>query len=153
MKISYKKTNAIFLIFLSLIFLASALGIDEKLTNFIHEYFTFIFIIFLLSLSICIYDVIMKIKQITKENYNSIHQEKEFLNIIKNLSYEEKNILSLFLESKSHEKALNPDDQAVACLESVKLIFNTGEIEGNKKRFKIHPSVSKYLVQNPNALY
>ena len=40
MKISYKKTNAIFLIFLSLIFLASALGIDEKLTNFIHEYFT-----------------------------------------------------------------------------------------------------------------
>lgn len=95
----------------------------------------------------------MKIKQITKENYNSIHQEKEFLNIIKNLSYEEKNILSLFLESKSHEKALNPDDQAVAWLESVKLIFNTGEIEGNKKRFKIHPSVSKYLVQNPNALY
>jgi len=69
------------------------------------------------------------------------------------LSYQEKNILSLFMDGKVQEKSLNSNDQAVAWLEAVKFIYNTGRLEGNKKIYRIEPTLSKYLMQNPNTLY
>ena len=54
---------------------------------------------------------------------------------------------------KVQEKALNPNDQAVVWLETIKFIFNTGKTEGNKKIFRIEPTLSKHLIQNPNSLY
>ncbi|WP_298144294.1 hypothetical protein [uncultured Acinetobacter sp.] len=39
---------------------------------------------------------------------------KVFIHKLTQLSYEEKNILALFVNDKVQQKSLNPDDQAVA---------------------------------------
>ena len=57
------------------------------------------------------------------------------------------------MNDKVQEKALNPNDQAVVWLETIKFIFNTGKTEGNKKIFRIESTLSKHLLQNPNSLY
>jgi hypothetical protein len=57
------------------------------------------------------------------------------------------------MNDKVQEKALNPNEQVVAWLETIKFIFNTGKVEGNKKIFRIEPTLSKHLLQNPNSLY
>jgi hypothetical protein len=57
------------------------------------------------------------------------------------------------MNDKVQEKALNPNEQAIAWLETIKFIINTGKIEGNKKIFRIESTLSKHLLQNPNSLY
>ena len=57
------------------------------------------------------------------------------------------------MNDKTQEKSLNINDQAVAWLESIKFIVNTGKIDGNKKVFRIDPTLSKHLSLNPNSLY
>ncbi|MCG2607372.1 hypothetical protein LZZ98_02180 [Acinetobacter sp. SM34] len=57
------------------------------------------------------------------------------------------------MNDKVQEKALNPNEQAVAWLETIKFIINTGKINANKKIFRIKPTLSKHLLQNPNSLY
>ncbi|ENV14378.1 hypothetical protein F965_00622 [Acinetobacter schindleri NIPH 900] len=153
MKSSFQKANSIFLIFVSLIFAVSTLEIDPNLSQFVNSYFTFLLIIFLISLSFLIYDLIVFLKR-QKEQRDLISKlQKEFINSLTKLSYEEKNILSLFMDGKVQEKSLNSNDQAVAWLEAVKFIYNTGRLEGNKKIYRIEPTLSKYLMQNPNTLY
>ncbi len=56
--------------------------------------------------------------------------------------------------TKFKRKALNPNDQAVVWLETIKFIFNTGKTEGNKKIFtRIEPTLSKHLLQKIQIAY
>ena len=153
MKFNTKKANHIFIIFLTLLFISSLFQIDEDLSLFIHEYFTTFFLVYLLSLSFIIYYAMQHAQQKRTANKVKLMHEKDFIHKINKLSYNEKNILSLFINSKSEEKSLNHSDSAVCWLENVKFIYNTGKSDGHKKIFKIHPDVSKYLTDNPNSLY
>jgi len=153
MKFNFQKSNAIFSIFLLLIFFVSAINLDADLSSFVKENFTLLLIIFLLSISFMLYDLLSLIKAKKEKEFSFSNENKELINKLSKLSYEEKNILSLFMNDKVQEKALNPNDQAVAWLETIKFIFNTGKIEGNKKIFRIEPTLSKHLLQNPNSLY
>lgn len=153
MKFNFQKSNAIFSIFLLLIFFVSAINLDADLSSFVKENFPLLLIIFLLSISFMLYDLLSLIKAKKEKEFSFSNENKELINKLSKLSYEEKNILSLFMNDKVQEKALNPNDQAVAWLETIKFIFNTGKIEGNKKIFRIEPTLSKHLLQNPNSLY
>ncbi len=149
----FKKANVIFLIFLVLMIVTAKLNIDQNLSTFISEYFTIILVIFLASLSCLIFEFIQFIQQQKQSSFKFSNENKELVNKLKKLTYEEKNVLALFVNDKVQEKSLNTNDQAVAWLESVKFIINTGKIDGNKKVFRIDPTLSKHLVQNPNTLY
>lgn len=153
MKFNFQKSNAIFSIFLLLIFFVSAINLDADLSSFVKENFTLLLIIFLLSISFMLYDLLSLIKAKKEKEFSFSNENRELITKLSKLSDEEKNILSLFMNDKVQEKALNPNDKAVAWLETIKFIFNTGKIEGNKKIFRIEPTLSKHLLQNPNSLY
>lgn len=153
MKLSFQKINRIFAIFIVLLFIAHYLNIDVKLSSFIADYFTYFLLVFLLSLAIILYDVAASIQQKNKHQFEFNQENKNLVNKLKKLSYEEKNILALYMTHKVQEKSLDPNDQAVAWLESVKFITNTTKIDGNKRVFRIDPTLSKHLTQNPNTLY
>ena len=153
MKFNVKKINAVFSIFMLLIFFVAAINLDEHLSSFVQKNFTFLLIIFLFSISLMLYDLLSMIKAKKDQEFSFSNKNKELINKLTKLSYEEKNILSLFMNDKVQEKALNPNDQSVVWLETIKFIFNTGKTEGNKKIFRIEPTLSKHLLQNPNSLY
>ncbi len=153
MSFNFQKANKVFSIFMLLIFFVSMINLDADLSSFIKENFTLLLIIFLLSISFMLYELLSEIKVKQDNKFNFSNENKELINKLSKLSYEEKNILSLFMNNKVQEKALNPNDQAVAWLETIKFIFNTGKVEGNKKIFRIEPTLSKHLLQNPNSLY
>ena len=153
MKLNFQKSNCIFAIFLFLIFIVYFIQLDEKLSSFVKSYFSYILLTFLLSFSFILYDLINSIKQKSEHKFKYSQENKDLINKLKKLSYEEKNILSLYMNDKTQEKSFNPNDQAIAWLESIKLITNTSKVDGNKKVFRIDPTVSKHLSQNPNALY
>ncbi len=55
------------------------------------------------------------ISLIKRKNMLDLEQNnKVFIHKLTQLSYEEKNILALFVNDKVQQKSLNPDDQAVA---------------------------------------
>lgn len=153
MQFNFQKANKIFSIFMLLIFFVSAINLDADLSSFVKENFTLLLIIFLLSISFMLYELLSEIKAKQDNKFTFSNKNKDLINKLSKLSYEEKNILSLFMNNKVQEKALNPNDQAVAWLETIKFIINTGKIEGNKKIFRIEPTLSKHLLQNPNSLY
>jgi uncharacterized protein (UPF0333 family) len=153
MQFNFQKANKVFSIFMLLIFLVSAINLDADLSSFVKENFTLLLIIFLLSISFMLYELLSEIKAKQDNKFTFSNKNKDLINKLSKLSYEEKNILSLFMNDKVQEKALNPNDQAVAWLETIKFIINTGKIEGNKKIFRIEPTLSKHLLQNPNSLY
>lgn len=153
MKFNVQKINAVFSIFMLLIFFVAAINLDEHLSSFVQKNFTFLLIIFLFSISLMLYDLLSMIKAKKDQEFSFSNKNKELINKLSKLSYEEKNILSLFMNDKVQEKALNPNDQAVVWLETIKFIFGTGKTEGNKKIFRIEPTLSKHLLQNPNSLY
>ncbi len=150
---TFKKANVIFLIFLVLMIVTAKLNIDQNLSTFISEYFTIILVIFLANLSCLIFEFIQYIQQQKQSAFKFSNENRELVNKLNKLTYEEKNVLALFVNDKVQEKSLNTNDQAVAWLESVKFIINTGKIDGNKKVFRIDPTLSKHLIQNPNTLY
>lgn len=153
MKINLKKINHIFLIFLSLCLLVGFLNIDATFSHFINSYFTFFLIIFLLSLSLLVYEIIVLFYQKKARLFDFDRDHKALVSALSQLSYEEKNVLALFMNNKVQEKSLNPNDQAVAWLQNIKFIHYTGKVEGHKKVFRIEPTLAKYLAQNPNTLY
>ncbi|OTG77094.1 hypothetical protein B9T26_00485 [Acinetobacter sp. ANC 4169] len=153
MQFNFQKANKVFSIFMLLIFFVSAINLDADLSSFVKENFTLLLIIFLLSISFMLYELLSEIKAKQDNKFTFSNENKDLINKLSKLSYEEKNILSLFMSDKVQEKALNPNDQAVAWLETIKFIINTGKIEGNKKIFRIEPTLSKHLLQNPNSLY
>lgn len=153
MKFKYQQANRIFVIFLILVLCVTTLEIDENLSAFVKEYFTLILLILLINLSFIIYDILryLNFQKNKKMQFNS--ENRELINKLTKLSYEEKNILSLFIDSKTQERSLAPNDQAVSWLETIKFIHNTGKVDGNKRVFRIEPTLSKHLSQNPNSLY
>jgi predicted nucleotide-binding protein (sugar kinase/HSP70/actin superfamily) len=100
-----------------------------------------------------VYDILYLIYNHHTKKFIFSKENKALAHKIKSLNYEEKNILSIYINNKIQEKALNPNDSAVAWLESVKFIIYTGKIEGHKKIFRIDPTLAKYLQLNPNILY
>ncbi|TXJ03805.1 MAG: hypothetical protein E6Q26_03065 [Acinetobacter sp.] len=153
MKYNFQKANAIFFIFLCLIYLSAFLNIDQTLSTFVSKFSTLLILVTLLSLAFIIYDAIIKIKLKKKQTFDFSEENKSLTLKVKSLSHEEKTILSLYLNDKIQEKALHPNDHAVAWLESIKFIVHTGKIDGHKKIFRIDPTLVKYLQKNPNALY
>ena len=153
MNLNYQKINQVFFIFIILLLITSSLNIDENLTFFISDYFTIILLILLFSLSLIVHELfsILKTKQMEKENYNDNNKTISYK--LSKLSYEEKNILSLFMANQTQEKSLIATDQAVSWLENIKFIYKTGKIDGNKHIFRIDPLLAKHLKHNPNNLY
>ncbi len=62
MKFNVQKINAVFSIFMLLIFFVSAINLDEHLSSFVQKNFTYLLIIFLLSISLMLYDLLSNIK-------------------------------------------------------------------------------------------
>jgi hypothetical protein len=153
MKFYFNKINAVFLIFLTLLFSVSFFEIDPQITSFIKTNFSLFIVIFLLSLSILIYCELIKFQKEKSKKFSFSNKDKDLIYSLSKLSYEEKNILSLFMDNKTQERPLNPNDQSVAWLENIKFIFNTGKVDGAKKIYRIEPTLSKHLSQNPNSLY
>ena len=153
MQITLKKANHIFLIFLILFIFVGFLDIDAALTTFIDAYFSLLLIILLLSLSFLIYEIILSIREKRKIMLDLKQDHQVLIHKLTQLSYEEKNILALFVNDKVQEKSLNPHDQAVAWLQNIKFIHFTGKLDRHKHVFRIEPSLTQYLSQNPNSLY
>ena len=72
---------------------------------------------------------------------------------LKQLSHDEKYILSLFINKQSTENSLDPKNPSVQLLEAQKIIINTTIIDGVKKIYRIDPKIYKLLRLNPNLLY
>lgn len=72
---------------------------------------------------------------------------------LKQLSHDEKYILSLFINKQSTENSLDPKNPSVQLLEAQKIIINTAIIDGVKKVYRIDPKIYKLLRLNPNLLY
>lgn len=153
MQTKFSTINSIFAIFLTLILIVALLNIDPNITQFISIYGTYILLLLLLSISIFIFELIKKIKKHKEHQFKFNSENKELIHKISKLSYEEKNILALFMNEKIQEKALDTNNQNVGWLENIKFIFNTGKVSGNKKIYRIDPTLAKHLSQNPNSLY
>lgn len=154
-KFSAHKLNYVVFIFLNLLFIvANFPEIDQKLSQFIlNDFRTPLVMITLFSLSFILFGFFQNKILFWKESKDQSMQSNALKERLKSLSYDEKYILSLFINEQKAEKALAATDPNVAWLENMKLIVNTSKIEGNKKIFRIDPTVMKELKKNPNLLY
>jgi hypothetical protein len=153
MKISPRVFNQIFNIFIILIFIASYLKIDENLTNYINDYSTMLIVIYILSLSIILNQIIRKTYDSFRKNNLEKKSQAEFKHLLNNFDFNEKYILSLFLDKETTELALDPKNPTIQLLESKKIIINTAKVSENKKIFQIHSNIYQSLKNNPNILY
>ena len=153
MNVSPLILNKIFNIFLILLFITSSIHLDQNLTNFILNYKSFFIIIYLISLSIILYNVINTL-YLRKQELASIKTSQlTFKENLSQLNHEEKYILSLFLDKKTTEIALDPKSSSVQILEAQKVLFATSQMQGAKKIYRIQPNVYKLIRVNPNILY
>lgn len=153
MKFSIFVFNRILNIFLILLFITSTLSVDEKLTSFVSIYKTLFILFYILSLSFIVYEILRKIYDAQKLKLLNKSREKEFKNVLNNFNLDKKYIISLFLDKKTTEFALDPRNPTIQILETKKILINTSKIDGNKKIFQIHPNIYESLRNNPNVLY
>ena len=64
---------------------------------------------------------------------------------LKASSHDEKYILSLFINKKSAENALDSQNSSVQLFESPKSIINIAMIDGVKKVYRIEPKIYKFI--------
>ncbi|MFM6958435.1 MAG: super-infection exclusion protein B, partial [Acinetobacter sp.] len=127
MSLNLKKYNVIFFIFLCLLFTSSFLELDDDLAHITQQYSTLLMLVGLISFSCMVYDILYLIYNHHTKKFIFSKENKALAHKIKSLNYEEKNILSIYINNEIQEKALNPNDSAVAWLESVKFIIYTGK--------------------------
>ncbi len=153
MKLSLLVLNYIFSIFLLLLFFTALMGIDPALSKFIENYLTFFVLIFLMSLAIIIYHQSSKLIKLKKEQVLLKNYQRDFSRTIKQLSYDEKCLLSFFLNEQKTERAFDPKNPSIQLLEAQKIIFNTAIVEGTKKIYRIDAQIYQLIKSNPNLLY
>lgn len=153
MKFSPMIINRIINIFLILLFITGLTLIDEKLSAFLHHYKTIFILIYLVSLTLIIYEVSKQIYDSQKSKNSQKKLERDFKNLLNNFNVDEKYILSLFVDKQLTALALDPKNPTIQILETKKILINTSKIEGNKNVFQIHPHIYQSLRNNPNILY
>ena len=86
MKFNVQKINAVFSIFMLLIFFVSAINLDEHLSSFVQKNFTYLLIIFLLSISLMLYDLLSNIKAKKDQEFSFSNKNKELINKLSKLT-------------------------------------------------------------------
>ena len=76
MKFNVQKINAVFSIFMLLIFFVVAINLDEHLSSFVQKNFTFLLIIFLFSISLMLYDLLSMIKAKKDQEFSFSNKKK-----------------------------------------------------------------------------
>ena len=76
MKFNVQKINAVFSIFMLLIFFVAAINLDEHLSSFVQKNFTFLLIIFLFSISLMLYDLLSMIKAKKDQEFSFSNKKK-----------------------------------------------------------------------------
>ena len=147
------KINIVLNIFLILLFFTSFIGLDPILTQFCQDYQTLFILVYLLSLSCIFYTILKSVFRIKKEQFQLKSNSMANTQTLKQLSHDEKYILSLFINKQSTENSLDPKNPSVQLLEAQKIIINTTIIDGVKKIYRIDPKIYKLLRLNPNLLY
>lgn len=145
--------NIVLNIFLLLLFITSFIEVDPILSTFTQTYKTVFILIYLLSLSIITYTLILKFLRYKKEQTQVKNNQLKYQRTLSQLNHDEKHILSLFINKQSTENSLDHKNPSVQLLESQKIIFNTSIIDGSKKVYRIEPNIYKLLRSNPNLLY
>lgn len=150
-----KKISGLFFIFITLVLFSNKyLGFELGENKFILKNRQELFLLNLAFLSVIFYSIAISLVKNIKENYYKKKNIRDVEDRLKKLTTPEKYILSLYINEKMAERPLDPADPAVAWLESIKILANTGKIsEGNKKIFKIAPFAMRVLNENPNWLY
>jgi len=141
------------LTFVVLLFIAGKLELSDSLHDFMDSYGTYFLIICILFLTLLIHDLLIDITNYLKISLDKKLSIRELEGKLMKLSSYEKYILSLFVTDRRMERTLDPNEPAVAQLESLKTIFKTGKfVDGKKQVYQIDPLSMKILSSNPNWL-
>ena len=150
-----KKFSGLLFIFITLVLTSNKFfGFEVGENQFLFKSRNGLILINFMCLSVIIYSIVVSLCKVLKEKYYIKKNIRDVEDRLKKLTIPEKYILSLYINEKMVERPLDPADPAVAWLESIKILANTGKIsEGNKKIFKIAPFAMRILNENPNWLY
>lgn len=149
-----KTPSAIFFLFFIVLFAAAAMNIDDALSGFVRQHYTTLLVFTLFLASILLLAGIRWIGSGVGALVVRRFHLKELESRLKRLSAMEKYVLSLFVSENKMERGLDPDEGAVAWLESIKLITAVGMApDGKRKNYRIAPFAMKVLTENPNLLH
>lgn len=151
-----KRFNNYFLIFFTLIFLIALVGfIDSNISQFVlHDYKTFIIIVYIASLSIFLFDLITKMTHRLIQDKSLHKKNTQFIHQVKNLKEQEKLFLSLFIDKNALELPFSDKEPALGLLESKKLLISTYQKDTHGKiLYRIDPMIFDELKINPNLLF
>lgn len=152
----FKRLNHYFLIFLTLLFIIAIVEfIDKNITQFVlHDYKTFIIILYLASLTIFVFDLLKTTTNRLKQDKSLSKKSTQFVNQVKNLKEQEKLFLSLFIDKNVLELPFSNKEPALGLLESKKLLINTFKKDSNGRTiYRIDPIILDELKRNPNILF
>lgn len=139
--------------FILLLFIAAGLSLNDELSKFISEYSLIFLLILIIFFTFLVHELLVSSILLIKEIFYKKRNLKEFEEKLTKLSANEKHILSLFVTELKMERALDQNEPAVAWLESLKIIFNTGRsVDGKRYIYKISPLPMRILSTNPNWL-
>ncbi len=140
--------------FIFLLFVAAGLHLNTELSNLVESASIYFLVLFILLLSFLMHDLFIYFIDSLKERFYKKRYLQELEEKLARLSTNEKYILSLFVTEQKVERTLDQNEPAVAWLESLKIIFNTGRsVEGKRFIYKISPLPMRILSQNPNWLH
>lgn len=130
------------------------MNIDDALSEFVGQHYTKLLVITLFLAAILLFVGIRRIGSgVGALIVRRLHL-RELESRLKRLSAMEKYVLSLFVSENKMERGLDPDEGAVAWLESIKLITAVGTApDGKRKNYRIAPFAMKVLTENPNLLH
>ena len=149
-----KTSTAIVLIFIVLLLLARTFGVDTRLSTFVDDQRTVLVVFGLLMAAFQVYFAICVLGRRTVDLVHRKIQLRELEGRLKRLSAMEKYVLSLFVSENKMERALDPEEGAIAWLEAIKIITAVGRTtDGKKEKYRITPFAMKVLAENPNLLH
>lgn len=155
-KTLFKELNYYFIVFLILLYCVALTDvIDPVISQFIlTDYRTLSLVVFLISLTVVVHDVIFKMLKEFKRNKSLIKKDKNFISQIRNLKAQEKFLLSYFVDKNVLEHPISNKDPALGLLESKKLLIRTETLSADGKAiYRIDPVLLEELKLNPNLLY
>jgi hypothetical protein len=153
MKFSYLVLNRLLNIFLLLLFICSFLNLDEIITQFVKDYQSLFILIYLVSLSIIIYECLKKLLHNNKLQRVFKNNEQRRLDNLSSLSIDEKYILSKYFDNETTEYAFDTKNISVQLLIQKELLVRTSRTQNNKTVFLIDLTTYQLLRKFPKYIY
>lgn len=149
-----KNPAGLTLSFLIVLLIAAELKVNDGLSGFVSNYKTFIVVLILVATSILLFHGVRMIALGATSLVARRFQIRELEKRLSHLSPMEKFVLAQFVTDDKMQRALNPDEGAVAWLESIKVLTSCGTTaDGRRKEYRISPFAMKVLSENRNWLH